>query len=293
VRSGVAVLACALACVGWPALADGAEATTAEVRALATAAQRDPAALARLRAIDVVDGRPARLGVALRASDAELRGRLRTLAQGASRARPGGSASGAGAAREQARDVLAQRRFQRTKVPSPLRDVRQRIGEALRSLGRPFQSAFEWLAERLPGGTPVLWALLATLVLTSAACIAGRAGARREGAAGGVADGRDEQRIGAARLRQEAERAERRGDLEEALRLRFRAGLVELDSRELVELRPALTNSELLSAVPSPTLAELVEGFEAIAYGGRAADEDDLRSARDGWTRVPDEAGRR
>ncbi|MBW3652773.1 MAG: DUF3363 domain-containing protein, partial [Actinobacteria bacterium] len=95
------------------------------------------------------------------------------------------------------------------------------------------------------------------------------------------------------RLRGEAERAERRGDLEEALRLRFQAGLVDLDSRELIELRPALTNHELLSAVPSPTLAELVEGFEAVAYGGRAADEDDLRSARDGWPRVPAEAGRR
>jgi len=45
--------------------------------------------------------------------------------------------------------------------------------------------------------------------------------------------------------------------------------------------------------VPSPTLAELVDGFEAVAYGGRPADPDDLRNARDGWPRVPDEAARR
>ena len=99
--------------------------------------------------------------------------------------------------------------------------------------------------------------------------------------------------MSAAQLRRAAERAEQAGDLAEALRLRFRAGLVELDDRELIELRPALTNRELLRTVPSPTLAELVDGFEAVAYGGRPAHEEDLRSARDGWPRVPEEAGRR
>jgi hypothetical protein len=190
--------------------------------------------------------------------------------------------------------VLAQRRFQRTKVPSLLRDARERIGAALRTLGRPLESAFHWLAARLPGGAPVLWVLLAAGVLAGAALLAARAGTRRgaddarEAAAGGGAE-----RASAASLLQAAERAERRGALDEALRLRFRAGLVELDDRELIELRPALTNRELLGAVPSPTLAELVDGFEAVAYGGRPAAQDDLRSARDGWPRVPEEAGRR
>ena len=196
------------------------------------------------------------------------------------------------AAREAARDVLDERRFQPTSVPAPLRDVREQIGEWLRSAGGPFESAFEWLADRIPGGPPVLWAMLATLVLASAALLAGRAGAGRETAAAAAAGVRGEERMSAAQLRREAEKAERAGDLEEALRLRFRAGLVELDHRELIELRPALTNRELLDAVPSPTLAELVDGFEAVAYGGRPAAEDDVRSARDGWPRVPEEAGR-
>ncbi len=293
-RRAGAVLACALACAGWPAGAYGAAATAAEVRALAADAQRDGAALERLRAIDVVDGRPAQLAAALRGSDAELRARLRALAQDAPRKGPPAPGSTPAAAREQAREVLAQRRFQGTKVPSPLRSVRERIGDALRSVGRPFESAFRWLAERLPGGPAVLWALLASAVLATAALLAGRAASRRIGAdEGDGAGAEDEQRMSAARLRQEAERAERRGDLEQALRLRFRAGLVDLDDRELIELRPALTNRELLSGVRSPTLAGLVEGFEAVAYGGRPADEDDLRSACDGWPRVPDEAARR
>ncbi|MEA2220124.1 MAG: hypothetical protein QOJ35_2750, partial [Solirubrobacteraceae bacterium] len=286
-------LACALACAGSPAVARGADVSAAELRALAAAAQRDPAALRRLRDVDAVDGRPAAVGAALRGDDADVRARLRALAQPAT-----GSASppaSAPAARAQARDVLDQRRFKATSVPSPLRSVRERVGAALRWLGRPLADAFDWVASWLPGGRSLLWALLAAVVLGSTAALAARAGARRAAGRGAVAgDGvPGGERLSAARLRQEAENAERRGDLDGALRLRFRAGLVELDSRELVELRPALTNHELLRAVPSPTLAELVDGFEAVAYGGRPADPDDLRSARDGWPRVPGEAGAR
>jgi hypothetical protein len=287
------VVACALAWAAWPAAACGAEATAAEVRGLATAALRDPVALRRLRAIDVVDGRPVRLDAALRGTDADVRARLRGLAQAAQRPAP--AAPGPGRAREQARDVLAQRRFRATAVPAPLRGLRERVGAALRSLGRPFEDVFGWVAGWLPGGRLVLGALLAAAALGAAAALAKRAGERRAGLGpelGVAGAGRDE-RLSAARLRQEADRAERRGELDAALRLRFRAGLVELDSRALVELRPALTNRELLRAVPSPTLAGLVEGFEAVAYGGRPAAADDLRSAREGWPRVVDEAGGR
>ena len=263
--------------------------TTAQLRSLAEAAQSDPAALQRLREVDAVDGRPAPVGASLRGSDADVRARLRVLAQDA--AAPSGPPQPAGRAREQARDVLAQRRFQPTSVPTPLRGVREQIGGWLRSLGRPFVDAFNWVAGWLPGGRSVLWALLAGLVLGAAAVLATRAGARRRLAAGGGGD-RDgtSERLSAAQLLREAERAERAGDLDAALRLRFRAGLVELDSRELIELRPALTNRELLREVPSPTLEGLVEGFEAVAYGGQPAAAGDVRSARDGWPRVPGEA---
>ncbi len=124
---------------------------------------------------------------------------------------------------------------------------------------------------------------------------AGRACGRapRLAAGGGSEDGEARERVTSAQLRREAERAERAGDLDAALRLRFRAGLLELDSRELIELRPALTNRELLREVPSETLVDLVDGFEAVAYGGKPAEADDVRSAREGWPRVPEEAGKR
>ncbi len=194
-------------------------------------------------------------------------------------------------AREQARDVLSQPRFQPTEIGAPLRSVRERIGAALRALGRPFEGALEWVAGWLPGGRAALWALLGLLVFGGFAIAAARVARRTaaaETAAGAQGDGPE--RVSAARLRAQADRAERDGDLELALRLRFRAGLAELDSRELIELRPALTNRELLRDVPSPTLAGLVSGFESVAYGGRPAAPEDVRDAREGWPRVPDEA---
>ncbi len=260
---------------------------------LAGAALRDPAALGRLRAIDVVDGRPVPLSTALRGTRADVLARLRVLAQPADG--PTAAASPR-AARGAASDILDARRFTAGGVPAPLRAVRERIGAALSSLGPPLRSAFAWLAGRLPGGEPALWALLATGVLALASLFAGRAGARRVGARGqaaGAGEAGPEDRASAARLRKEASRAERQGDLDEALRLRFRAGLVELDSRDLLDLRPALTNRELLDAVPSPTLATLVDGFEAVAYGGRPAQPEDLRRAREGWPLVADEVGTR
>ncbi len=293
-RLRAAVLACALACGCQPAVAHGAEVTATELRALAREAQRDPAVLERLREVDVVDGRAVAVGEALRGSDADVRARLRALAAEGAPAGGPGSAAAAARARRQARDVLAQRRFQPSSVPAPLRSVRERIGDALRQLGRPFEAAFRWIASWLPGGSSLLWALIAGLVLGGAAVLAARAGARRRLAAGGVAgEGGGRERVSAAQILRDAERAERAGDLDAAVRLRFRAGLLELDSRELIELRPALTNRELLREVPSPTLEGLVDGFEAVAYGGRAAQHGDVSSAREGWPRVPEEAGRR
>ena len=199
-------------------------------------------------------------------------------------------------ARQQARDVLAQRRFRSSGLPSPLRRVRERIGNGVRRAGRPFETVYEWLASWLPGGPPVLLTVLAGTILAGTAALVTRGAARRRpaAAAGELALGADAARQpSAARLRGQADDAERRGDLDGALRLRFRAGLLELHARELIELRPALTNHELLRAVPSATLADLVDGFEAVAYGGRAAAAADLARARDGWPRVADEAARR
>ncbi|MDX6691812.1 MAG: hypothetical protein QOG15_3269 [Solirubrobacteraceae bacterium] len=284
----LALGAVALAC---PAGAFAADASSDEVRALARAALNDPAALARLRAIDRVDGRPVRIADALPAGDRDaLRARLRVLAEGS-----GGASAAAGpAARDAAREVLADGRYHESGLPRPLRPVFQWLGDRLAPVWNWVGDRFRSISDLAPGASATVWALLAGALLAATALLAARAGARRQSAAAaGSAAARAGRTETAASLLRAAAAAESRGDLDEALRLRFRAGLLDLDERELIELRPALTNRELLVAVHSPTLGELVEDFESVAYGGRPAASDDLREARDGWPRVPEEAAPR
>jgi len=190
--------------------------------------------------------------------------------------------------------VLSQRRFKENKLPQPLRPVFEWLGDRLAPVWRWIANAWESIARLAPGGSGTLWALLAGTLLAGTALLAARAGARRQRSVAAAAGAsRPAARETSAGLRRDAARAEANGDLDEALRLRFRAGLIDLDGRALIELRPALTNRELRTAVPSPTLDGLVDDFEAVAYGGRPAGSDDLREARDGWPRVPDEVSSR
>ena len=179
-------------------------------------------------------------------------------------------------AREQARDVLAERRFQPNGCRRRCAGSRERIGDALRRGGGPLESAYDWVAGWFPGGPPLLITLLAATILAGQPRRSSRAASPAAAQARAPARARAGRRRGAPPERGAAcagrpTTPSARGDLDAALRLRFRAGLVELHARELIELRPALTNHELLRAVPSPTLADLVDGFEAVAYGGREA----------------------
>jgi len=87
-------------------------------------------------------------------------------------------------------------------------------------------------------------------------------------------------------LERAADRAERDGDWERAVRLRFRAGLLRLDRRHVIDYRPSLTTGEVARAVGSPAFADVGERFDAIAYGGRPAAREDAEHARRGWAEV-------
>ena len=93
-----------------------------------------------------------------------------------------------------------------------------------------------------------------------------------------------------AELRRRAAEAERAGNLQQAFRLLFRAGLAELDEAGVVEVRPGRPNGDIVRAVPSPTLAELASAFDRVAYGGRRVTSEELSAARDAWPRVREEA---
>ena len=93
-------------------------------------------------------------------------------------------------------------------------------------------------------------------------------------------------------LDRDADDAERRGDLERAVRLRFRAGLLRLGDRGAIAYSPSVTTGEVRRVLGSDTFDELAHTFEGVTYGGRAARPPDVDAARREWPRVLDDAGR-
>lgn len=244
------------------------------------AATGDGAALAELRRVDRVDGRPVDLAAALAERPQE---RLRALR---GRTQPAGP--DADAARRSAQEVLDRRDFHPPDVPRPLEGVLRRLGQWLEPLGRPLGAAFRWLTAE-----PERFLPLAVAVVLGAAVMALVVGRRRMPLGVGPASrhpparGEDPELLERA-----AEEAERGGDLGLAVRLRFRAGLVRLDRAGALRLHPSLTTGAVTRAVPSETLTQLAAAFDEITYGGRPAAPDDVTWSRTGWPRVLTEARR-
>ena len=146
-----------------PAAAAADDISSAELAQLAQRAPDDPAARARLARIDRVDGRPAAVGTALRgARGAALAERAGLLAEDA---RAGSGAAPPRDPRPQAREILGERRFRGSSVPRPFAGVIGWLGDRL----QPIADFFDDLAVNIPGGGPVLWGILAALVLLAAA----------------------------------------------------------------------------------------------------------------------------
>jgi hypothetical protein len=213
----------------------------------------------------------------------------------ATASRPG-SADAAAAARARAERILSERRFHASKTPRPLHGVLVAIGKAVRAVLDPIGRLIDRAGRHVPGGTPVLWLLLAGVVVAAAAVLTTRS-VRRRGAAverlrGAAAGGRSGG-LDPDALEREAEGAERGGDLEHALRLRFRAGLLRLDRAEAIRFRPSITTTEVAGALRSRSFDELALTFEEVAYGGRPAEEPDVEAARRRWPELLAEVGGR
>ncbi len=280
-RNAVAA-ACALSLVAGVGTARADDVRQTELEQLAAGAAGGAQALERLRRVDSVDGKPVDIEQAFRGADgAELRARLEVLAQGGRE-----RSVDAAAARARAAGILAESRFHRSELPRPLRGVLHWIGERVRPLGRPFA----WLADRIPGGSRTLWTALAAVVIATAVLVTLLL-ARRRVARHAGAPGAPRSRVATARqLERAADEAERNGDLEQALRLRFRAGLLRLEEQKVLRYRESLTTREVASRVRSREFEALARVFDEVVYGGRRASRDDVAAARAGWPRVVAEA---
>jgi hypothetical protein len=289
---GVAVAALVLATavvLALPAVAQtsrGDSVTATQLRALAERAAADPGALAQLRAVRQVDGRPADMARALDgAQGPALAARLRSLAGGADTA----SAVGPIDPRRDAADILGGRRFKESRVPRPLQGVLRRLGSWLEPIARPVGRLWGRLGDVFGLQLAVVVVVIAVAFATSLRLIrrhAPSAVARRRGAraAGGQLD--------PDRLEREAEEAEGAGDLDRAVRLRFVAGLLRLDRAGVLAYQPSLTTGQLRRLLRSGSFAQLAVAFDEIAYGGRHAAAPDVERARQEWPRVLEEASR-
>jgi hypothetical protein len=252
--------------------ARAADVSAAQFRSLASqAVDDDDGALAQLRAVDSVDGKRVDVDGALRGARGDaLDARLRQLAAG-SEVVPADRDP-----RADAHAVLSEGRFHETEVPGP------------------FTGVIRWLRDRyldlgiaLPGGPPVLWVVLAAILAAATWFVARRFLTTRV-----QASTAQRQALAAARdedpraLDRRADAAEAAGDLELALRLRFRAGLLRLDERGAIEFRPSISTVEVRRALHSDDFDALAATFDDVVYGGRPPAAGDLAAARERWPDV-------
>jgi hypothetical protein len=257
----------------------------AAAASLAREAVVDDGALAELRAIREVDGRPVDLDAATAAMGGDRAARLDGLAdafEGAAGPRgPDERPVDPDAARSSAQEVLDDDKFQETELPRPFRRPLELLADALRPVGRFLARVFDPILQ-LPGGRYLLAALLGVVGAALVAWMIGRrsrAAVERSAAAAVLVDpdaDPDE-------LEARAAAAEADGRLGLAVRLRYEAGLLRLVRLNRLELRPATTAADAARQVGSPAMDQLTVDFEQIVYGGREADTADVARSRSGW----------
>ncbi len=193
------------------------------------------------------------------------------------------------AARRAAEDILADERFHPRRGPRPFAGFFRRLGEVLVD---PILRFVRAIGDAFPDVGSVPWLLLAAGVVVAAAVLTVRLSATRgaRSLAGRRGMDRDEEGLDPDELERRAGEAEARGQLEAALRLRFRAGLLRLADAGAIRLRPGLTNAAVSGTLRSAPFDRLAGDFDEVAYGGRPATPDDITAARSGWPAVLDAA---
>jgi Domain of unknown function (DUF4129) len=286
IRGRLAAFAVAALALVAPSPAAAEAVSGSELVALADQAVDDEAARARLLAVDEVDGRPVAVRLALAgARGKEIADRARLIAALAAAAPDGAPAE----ARAEAHAVLDDARFEGAGLPRPLDKPLAWLSDRI----EPIIDAINDAGGEVPGGPPIVWTLLAFLVLLLAgmgtsSSIRRRVVAIERERAAAVPEADDPHALERA-----AGEAEREGQWERAVRLRFRAGLLRLDRRKVLVYRPSLTTGEVARTLKVPAFDEVGSRFDEIAYGGREAQREDAKASEQGWKDVLTEVGRR
>ncbi|HEX2574946.1 MAG TPA: DUF4129 domain-containing protein [Aquihabitans sp.] len=279
--------------LGGPAGAQAGDVSAAEAAELAREAVTDDDALAELRSLTSVDGRPVDLRSATAAMGPSRAARLGALAEAL-------SAGGAGAggtptasldqARRSAREVLDDDKFRPGDVPKPFKGALEWLGDRLRPIGRFLHDLVEPILD-LPGGELILAGALVGLGAGAAAWLIARRDravvTRRHGSS--LVDPAADP----AALDAHADDAEACGDHAAAVRFRYQAGLLRLVRADRLVLRTDTTAAQAARQVADPAMDELTDGFQAVVYGGRPATGADVEAARRRWAELVGAGSRR
>ncbi len=199
----------------------------------------------------------------------------------------------ADAARRAAAAILREGRFHNPSVPRPLHGVLHDIGRVLQAVGRAVTHAVDRVGRIVPGGKVAVWVVLGLALLGAITFLARRCSRRallREPRRGG---GSRAGRVAtAAGLERDAAGAERDGRFEDAVRLRFRAGLARLAEEGAIRTARSTPNAQLSRTLHSPDFDALAERFDEIAYGASPAASTDAEEARRRWSAVVSGSGR-
>ena len=182
------------------------------------------------------------------------------------------------AARQLARRILAQRRFQPEKSPQPLRRPITWIGQKINDLTSPL---FRVLGRS--GWILVVVSVVALVMVVAFATYVGR---------GRIQSHQDRRLLEAgpevdpATLDAAANRAVTAGDHELALRLRFKAGLIRLERAGRIAPSLGRTNGDVRRQLSSESFESLADRFDEVIYGGEPATEADDERTRTEWRDV-------
>jgi hypothetical protein len=208
----------------------------------------------------------------------------------------GATGPDASRARAEARHILAEDRFKTKSLPDPLRGVKKSVGDWLRdTFGSSAPSRGGLVTGKNHSLSPLFWLVTALVVAALVIWASVRIARNRAGNADVEADHEHDQEeiTDAELLERMAEAAEESGELEAAIRFRFRAGLLRLDRAGAIEFRPSITSGQVARRLHLPAFDDLASTFDAVAYGGRAPSHPDVDASRREWPRVLIEARRR
>ncbi|HMS24587.1 MAG TPA: hypothetical protein PKB15_02690 [Acidimicrobiia bacterium] len=88
----------------------------------------------------------------------------------------------------------------------------------------------------------------------------------------------------AQHLERLSDQAEQAGQLDLALRYRFRAGLLRLNDLEIISFHPSITNAQWQLTINREAFNTLTKDFNDVTYGHKTCDSSVLTRARSTWS---------